>query len=275
LLVHYGHSCLIPIDKTHGITVLYVFVDIKFDMLHRLETIKLNFPNNVHIGMVSTIQFVNSLHAIAKELKDIGYKVTIPKSQPLSPGEILGCTSPSKLDCDILMYLGGGNLESTMMANPHLSAYMYDPYLKKFTMEGYDHSTMKKNRNNAIVKASSAKRFGLIIGSLGRQGSSKVADFLLKELKKREVVTLLLSEIFPYKLAAMSSVDAWIQIACPRLSIDWGLAFQAPLLTPYEASVAFGKTKWCCDSAYPMDFYANNSLGSWTPNYKPPKSDKR
>ena len=26
----------------------------------------------------------------------------------------------------------------------------------------------------------------------------------------------------------------WVQVACPRLSIDWGLAFDKPILTPYE-----------------------------------------
>jgi len=29
------------------------------------------------------------------------------------------------------------------------------------------------------------------------------------------------------------------QVACPRLSIDWGTHFAAPLLTPYEAEVRF------------------------------------
>jgi 2-(3-amino-3-carboxypropyl)histidine synthase len=47
-------------------------------------------------------------------------------------------------------------------------------------------------------------------------------------------VTVLLSEIFPEKLMLFSDVDAWVQIACPRLSIDWGHAFSRPLLTPYE-----------------------------------------
>ena len=28
----------------------------------------------------------------------------------------------------------------------------------------------------------------------------------------------------------------WVQVACPRLSIDWGEAFSKPLLTPYEVS---------------------------------------
>ena len=27
---------------------------------------------------------------------------------------------------------------------------------------------------------------------------------------------------------------SWVQVACPRLSIDWGYAFPKPLLSPYE-----------------------------------------
>ena len=30
------------------------------------------------------------------------------------------------------------------------------------------------------------------------------------------------------------------QVCCPRLSIDWGHAFAAPLLTPYECEIALG-----------------------------------
>lgn len=31
-----------------------------------------------------------------------------------------------------------------------------------------------------------------------------------------------------------------LQVACPRLSIDWGEGFRRPTLTPYEAMVALG-----------------------------------
>ena len=48
------------------------------------------------------------------------------------------------------------------------------------------------------------------------------------------VLQVLLSEVAPWKLDMMSNVDAWIQIACPRLSIDWGEGFHKPTLTPYE-----------------------------------------
>lgn len=39
LMVHYGHSCLVPIDTT-SIKMLYVFVDIKIDNQHVIDTIR-------------------------------------------------------------------------------------------------------------------------------------------------------------------------------------------------------------------------------------------
>ena len=38
-LVHYGHSCLIPVDVT-GVPSMYVFVDIKMDMEHLLGCVR-------------------------------------------------------------------------------------------------------------------------------------------------------------------------------------------------------------------------------------------
>ena len=39
LMVHYGHSCLVPIDTT-TIAMLYVFVDIQIDIAHFLDTVR-------------------------------------------------------------------------------------------------------------------------------------------------------------------------------------------------------------------------------------------
>jgi len=77
---------------------------------------------------------------------------------------------------------------------------------------------------------------------------------------------LLLSETFPSKLKLMDqTVDAWVQVSCPRLSIDWGESFSKPLLTPYELFVAFDEVEW--KKAYPQDYYAKDS-GPWTNYYK-------
>lgn len=272
LLVHYGHSCLIPIDQTSGIKVLYIFVDIKIDPSHFIDTIKLNFPKKTHLAIVGTIQFVTTLHSVAKNLRNDDYIVTVPQCKPLSPGEILGCTAP-RVDSDFIVYLGDGrfHLEAIMIANPEVPAYKYDPYEKKFTLEKYEHNDMRMNRQNQIETAKNANRFGLILGTLGRQGNTKVLANMEKQIRNtnKTYAKILLSEIFPSKLA-LFELDGFVQVACPRLSIDWGTAFPKPLLTPYEFSVSLGNSKFLKDDGtYPMDFYSNDSLGPWTPNYKP------
>ena len=123
-MIHYGHSCLIPIDTT-TINMLYVFVDIQIDVPHLVDTVKHNFPPNSSLAMVSTIQFITALHSCRQALQDT-YNITIPQSKPLSPGEILGCTSPVLSGgINALLYLGDGrfHLESIMISNPSIPAY--------------------------------------------------------------------------------------------------------------------------------------------------------
>ncbi|KAL2055818.1 hypothetical protein ABVK25_004062 [Lepraria finkii] len=269
LLVHYAHSCLIPVDVTK-IKTLYIFVDVSIDTTHLLATLERNFQAGKTIAMVGTIQFNATLHTIKPILERAGFKVLIPQITPLSKGEILGCTSPrlSNDQAHLILYLGDGrfHLESAMIHNPSLPAYRYDPYSRKLTRETYEHEEMHDLRRQAIKSAKNAKKWGLILGSLGRQGNPHTMTMIENTLNERRIpfINLLLSEIFPGKLAMMDNVDCWVQIACPRLSIDWGYAFPKPLLTPYEALVALGTRKeWQKGNGgvYPMDFYATDGLG--------------
>ncbi|PLB47786.1 putative diphthamide biosynthesis protein [Aspergillus steynii IBT 23096] len=273
LLVHYAHSCLIPVDVTK-IKTLYIFVDISIDTGHLIATLERNFPRGKTIATVGTIQFNATLHGLKPVLERADFKVVIPQITPLSKGEILGCTSP-QLDAaiDILLYLGDGrfHLESAMIHNPTIPAYRYDPYSRTLSRETYYHDEMHTLRRDAIGTAKSAKKWGLILGSLGRQGNPNTMAMIENELNARGIpfVNLLLSEIFPGKLASMADVECWVQIACPRLSIDWGYAFPRPLLTPYEALIALGvKESWETSNKgiYPMDFYAKEGLGRTKPS---------
>lgn len=247
------------------------------------------------------------------------YEIVIPQSKPLSPGEVLGCTAP-KLDDDVdaLIYVGDGrfHLESIMIANPSCPAFRYDPYDKKFTREGYEHEEMRGLRGEAVKQArknlltgtvtgdaqvgiaedkevyegnAGAAGFGVVLGTLGRQGSLSVLKTIKAGLPTTDASTaeippylLLLSELSPQKLDLLphSQLSTFVQTSCPRLSIDWGYAFSRPLLSPYEASVASGRIKgWgglrledglgtsVGEGGYPMDFYSDDSLGPWTPRH--------
>ncbi len=136
------------------------------------------------------------------------------------------------------------------------------------------------------------KTMGIILGTLGRQGNPAILSRLRSLLHSRGIQTIivLLSEIFPKKLEMLSKptssggsgVCAWVQVACPRLSIDWGHYFCVPVLSPFELYVAFGEVEsaalWVAEEEktgeavddltdqYPMDFYTKSG-GPWTNYY--------
>ncbi|KAF5393874.1 hypothetical protein D9757_000229 [Collybiopsis confluens] len=408
MLVHYGHSCLVPSNFTlPGLRTLYVFVEIGIDSIHVHETIRANmsserevFKNSLEglgmgekgqkeikagqkipvagpglkielepgkrsqiesgadaasdtdkiananltrLALVSTIQFVAALQRLKEDLSVSyaspsesiiplwtgPYSPTIPRSKPLSPGEILGCTAP-KLgeEVDAIVYLGDGrfHLEAIMIANPTVPAFRYDPYSKKLTRERYDHREMREVRRDAVVEGrksigwieqaaqtqkvtpqvaekkkstvdfadepdDSTPLWGVILGTLGRQGSFRHLQAITNQLCQSRTpipyMPILLSELSPAKLALFNTrstsksepqfpqISTFIQTSCPRLSIDWGYAFERPLLSPYECAVVLGTGKemeWMetisedvqkigSDSEihYPMDFYAAGS----------------
>lgn len=200
-----------------------------------------------------------------------------------------------------------------MIANPTIPAFRYDPYSKKLTRERYDHREMRTAREDAVSTArksiqnlevnlatdttapGAAPLWGVILGTLGRQGNFRQLQVLLlsgisshirahtlqaltKQLSQSSTsipyMPILLSELSPAKLALFDPfISTFIQTSCPRLSIDWGYAFDKPLLSPYEATLAVDKEqcpRWMVkkdslmdneskDDAYPMNFYSMDS----------------
>jgi len=183
-----------------------------------------------------------------------------------------------------------------MIANPTVPAFRYDPYSKKLTRERYDHYDMRRTRDQAVQSARESiaslppsldpieldpttklsvpvqhfPLWGVILGTLGRQGSFKQLQAITNQLSTSRVsipyVPILLSEVSPAKLSLFNPhISTFVQTSCPRLSIDWGYAFARPLLSPYETNVALGRANGWMDeatggggmrkAAYPMDFY--------------------
>lgn len=130
----------------------------------------------------------------------------------------MGCTSPQICYSDTILYLGDGrfHLESAMIANPKCRAFRYDPYEKKLTEETYDHKRMLENRLRSIDQAKNSKTFGLILGTLGRQGNPNVLKPLLNRIttNDKDYVVILLSEIFPTKLRLFMNIDSFMQVQC-------------------------------------------------------------
>ena len=306
-MIHYGHSCLVPINVTQ-IPIMYVFVEISFDTSHLIPMVLSQFPEpTTQLCIMGTVQFLSAVYELAAALKSHGYtRVLVPQARPLSSGETLGCTSPllpygrnapagaDPTEPAHVVFVADGrfHLEAAMIRNPDpcVQYLRYDPYNKVFTEERYDVRLMKELRWSAIATARSATVFGLILGTLGRQGSLHIFNRIKGLLQgqdrregrgqnesccggggcgessgaaccaatpplplaalsasapvpvpgKRVVIPFLMAELNPSKMARISAVEVWVQVACPRLSIDWGAQSELmskPLLTPYELEV--------------------------------------
>ncbi|KAE8716926.1 Fructose-1,6-bisphosphatase, cytosolic [Hibiscus syriacus] len=137
----------------------------------------------------------------------------------------------------------------------------------------------------AIEKAKGAKSWGIVLGTLGRQGNPRV-------LERLEEIAL--GDIRMVGERWLWFLWKWIELQ-GELSIDWGDAFVTPLLTTFEAEIALGEisgwwerdgcgscgnglsckeSKSCCDGNgvkdfrgdYPMDYYAQDG-GEWNSSY--------
>ncbi|PFH33292.1 diphthamide biosynthesis protein 2-related domain-containing protein [Besnoitia besnoiti] len=172
---------------------------------------------------------------------------------------------------DTVIFIADGrfHLEACMIQNPSLQFLRYDPFVKRLFRESYNHAALHRSRQAAIAAARSATNVALLLSTLGRQGSVGILEDLMALLDEKGIpfCVILLSEISPQKLKPLTrQIDCFVQVACPRLSIDWGSDYAAggrPVLTPYEVHVAFGQEKY--RDIYPMDYYSKDG-GVWS-NY--------
>lgn len=225
----------------------------------------------------------------SKTLTEERYEIVkmkkIRRDAILSVRQILGISPPTQ-QMDII---NGKRLDPVCQSSDDIANSI-------LLQEGSSHLTTKRRAAPITM--------GIILGTLGRQGNPAILSRIRTLLQSHGIrsIILLLSEIFPKKLAMMSNttpgsesgsggVCAWVQIACPRLSIDWGHYFCVPVLSPFELFVALGEVAdpslWVAKSegkeetanseenaaGYPMDFYSQNG-GAWT-NYYDSNKDRK
>jgi 2-(3-amino-3-carboxypropyl)histidine synthase len=140
-IVHYGHSCLVPIPEMTISNVLYVFVEIGIDLRHLVDSIAFNLDPATNIYLMGIVQF-NTTLVRAKQLleKEKGFtSIQLPQTKPRSKGEVLGCTSPLIAAEGTVVFIGDGrfHIESCMIRNPHLTFLQYDPFKQQLTEEVY------------------------------------------------------------------------------------------------------------------------------------------
>jgi 2-(3-amino-3-carboxypropyl)histidine synthase len=114
--------------------------------------------------------------------------------------------------------------------------YMIDPYLEEVVDMANAAEERRKRAILAVYKARDARTFGVITGLKEGQKMLGRTRWITKKLEMhgRKVVQLALRDITTERLAPYRDIDAFVQTACPRISID-GYVFDRPVLSIPQA----------------------------------------
>lgn len=229
-IIHFGHSKLVESD------VPVEYREIREKVTLPLEKLKIK---EKRIGLVSTLQFINSLDAVKEFLEKSRKKVVIGKWKGY-PGQILGCdVSAAKNienEVDAFLFIGTGQFHPLGLAlQTEKPVYFWN--LEKKTMEDLSELKQKflKQRYAAIALAKDAKTFGILVSTKPGQLKLELAKSMKKKLeqKGKRAYILAFNEIKPEKLEGFD-LDCYINTACPRISIDNRTDFKKPILNSDE-----------------------------------------
>jgi len=172
----------------------------------------------------------------------MGYEVFLGKDNSLLLGsQMFGCdfstVFPLRESVDAFLFLGESEFHAVGLAlATGKPTFMLDPYMNEVTDMAAAAEERKKRAVLAVYKALDARVFGVITGLKEGQkmlGRSKWISERL-ETHGRKVVQIALRDVTPERLAPHRDIEAFVQTACPRISID-GFTFDRPVLSIPQA----------------------------------------
>ena len=194
------------------------------------------------ISLVTDSQHLHQLGEVKGILEDGGVSVIIGSGGgQLNDGQVFGCefypAVKAKDRADAHVFLGQSNFHAAGIAlSTNLPTYVLDPYFDEVREITEFAQKLKRKATLAIYKAAEAQRFGVIVGLKEGQLSKTFALRFKKELEKsgKQVQLFAMTEITNERLANIRGIDAFVQVACPRISTD--NKFDRPVLSTPQAN---------------------------------------
>jgi len=238
MILHIGHGLRV---SRAGKRTFFVVAedDVEFNkVIEKAAQILRQFSR---VGLYTITQHLHKLAEAKALFEKYGFKVKINDGGKLSHGQIIGCefqpAYAAKDDVDAFVFLGQSRFHAVALAlSTGKPTYMLDPYLEEVTDVATLAEDFWRRSLLAVYKARDAERFGIIIGL--REGQMKlhhverIREGLAKHGKSSTLIAM--RDISAERLNTFSWFDAFIQTACPRISID-GTCFDKPVLSTPQA----------------------------------------
>ena len=237
ILFNIGHtSSMETFEK--NVIMIDAFDNISFDRVVKKCTELLQGKT---ISLITDSQHLNQIESIKNVLEENGVNVKIGKgSGQLNDGQVFGCefypATEMIDDVDANVFLGQSNFHAAGVAlATNKPTYILDPYFNEIREITDFARKLQKKATLEIYKAVDAETFGVIVGLKEGQISKLTALKFKKELESAgKIVHLIaLTDITNERLRNLKDIDAFIQVACPRISTD--NRFDKPVLSTPQA----------------------------------------
>lgn len=222
-----------------NLILINAYDDIEFDSVAKkcVDILK-----GKKISLVTDSQHLHQMDKVNEILTNGGIEVKIGKGKgQLNDGQVFGCefypATELKDKVDAYVFLGQSNFHAAGIAlSTNMPTYVLDPYFNEVREVTEFAQKLKKKATLAIYKAADAQSFGIIIGLKEGQLSKVFALKFKKELEKegKTVQLFALTDITNERLKNLKGIDAFIQVACPRISTD--NQFDKPVLSTPQAN---------------------------------------
>ena len=249
LIVHFGHAKMV---KHEQVPTIYVEARATVPVDKAVEQSLPLLNSYTTIGLVTSVQHLQTLNQ-AKEILTRAVKTVIvgDSGQIAYPRQVSGCNySNAKSisgEVDAFLFVGGGMFHALGIAlNTSKPTIIADPYDNRAYPINAEAKKILKQRFASIQEAKNAKKFGIFVGLKPGQKhlDSAVRMKALAEKNGKTAYLMAAREINPETLLEFPSIDAYVNTACPRVSLEATGKFQKPVLTVNEFMVVCGESSW-------------------------------
>ncbi len=237
ILFNIGHSIKMQIED--NVILVDAFDNIEFDSVAEKCVNELKGKT---VSLITDSQHLHEVEKVREILTRGGVYVKIGKGRgQLNDGQVFGCEFYPAMELreqvDANVFLGQSNFHAAGIAlSTNIPTYVLDPYFNEVREVTEFAQKLQKKATLAIYKAADAETFGIIIGLKEGQMSKTTALKFKRELEKegKKVQLFAMTDITNDRLRNLKGIDAFIQVACPRISTD--NQFDKPLLSTPQAN---------------------------------------
>ncbi|CAH1436135.1 unnamed protein product [Lactuca virosa] len=282
-VVHYGHTCLSPTTKLPAFFVFGKAPINASDCAKHLGNYASSSTKPVMV--LFGLEYEHALKDIIIEASasarcklhfaDVMSQAMIPSPSPTKGSENAATTyrigglfwslnEGHTMDDYSLFFIGPDNsaFANVVLTFNSCEIVRYDATENKMLTDTSQQRRILKRRYYLVEKAKDAEIVGILVGTLGVAGYLSMIHQIKEMITRagKKAYTLVMGRPNPSKLANFPECNVFIYISCAQTALLDSKDFLAPVITPFEAILAFNRgSEWT--GKYIMEFQELAAVG--------------